>query len=420
MEHESRDPTTLYFSKSIDDNNDFTYEIPIRTITEEIIWGGSIAIGPEGELYITWSESTNIRELVNPDDYSTFNPYTTINVEIFFVKSLSGGLYFSSPITVNTQQNGWQIAPSMTVDDHGHIYIGWISMNLDNITNYTESVTMGIRVSKSIDRGNTFKGDMILKDMPSIPMQLLTNIVTDKSGNIYLTWTEYEYMIWGPDVNLTDINADIYFLSGKLEDITIPYDYTPIAVGSVITISVIVSIIAVALTEVGKYGGSMLFLPLYTRLNKGEIMDNFLRGQIYGVVRENPGVNYNHIKNTVGVGNGVLTYHLRTLEREDFIHSKRKNSRTYFFPVKLPVRFADLEEKYPLGEEKKFEIMLSNTQNDIINLIRMENGISQRDITMKLDLSKQNVNYNIKRLVQMGHIITTKVRGEVLCYLMEQ
>ncbi len=47
------------------------------------------------------------------------------------------------------------------------------------------------------------------------------------------------------------------------------------------------------LTEAGRYRFLGLLVPLYTKLKKEEILDDFTRGKIYGYIVANPGDNYN-------------------------------------------------------------------------------------------------------------------------------
>jgi hypothetical protein len=65
-----------------------------------------------------------------------------------------------------------------------------------------------------------------------------------------------------------------------------------------------------------------LVIPLYTKIRREEVLDHFTRGRIYGMIESSPGVHYTLIKKKVGVGNGTLTYHLSTLEREGFIRAE--------------------------------------------------------------------------------------------------
>ncbi|MBU4445510.1 winged helix-turn-helix transcriptional regulator, partial [bacterium] len=67
-------------------------------------------------------------------------------------------------------------------------------------------------------------------------------------------------------------------------------------------------------TDKGRYGLWMFFIPLYSRIRKEKTLDDFNRGQIYRTITEHPGIRYSEIGAKVGIGNGVLTHHLKVLQ----------------------------------------------------------------------------------------------------------
>jgi len=78
-----------------------------------------------------------------------------------------------------------------------------------------------------------------------------------------------------------------------------------------------------AATEYGYLALLSLFLPLYVRLKKKDVLSHFTRGQIFGYIQANPGAHYNAIIQDLGLRNGVGAYHLKVLEREGFIKSMK-------------------------------------------------------------------------------------------------
>jgi DNA-binding transcriptional ArsR family regulator len=87
-------------------------------------------------------------------------------------------------------------------------------------------------------------------------------------------------------------------------------------------------------TEHGKYAlFQFLFVPLYSRIKKDRVLDNFTRGMIYGFIMSNPGVHYNFIKQKLGLNNGSIVYHLTVLERQELIKSERVGLYKRFYPV---------------------------------------------------------------------------------------
>ena len=67
------------------------------------------------------------------------------------------------------------------------------------------------------------------------------------------------------------------------------------------------------------------------------MLDQFVRGQIYGYVRANPGDYYSSIRDSLELSNGVVTYHLDILETEGFVRAEIEGTHKRFFPAGLKV-----------------------------------------------------------------------------------
>lgn len=141
-------------------------------------------------------------------------------------------------------------------------------------------------------------------------------------------------------------------------------------------------------TEVGKYGlFKVVFIPLYSRVKKEEVLDHFVRGQIYGYIMSHPGSHYNAIKQELKVTNGTLSHHLRTLEIQGFVKSHRDGTYKRFYPMGA---------KHPDNKG----IRLSDLQLSIIDTLRQTMGMTQSEIAATLGMSQQSISYNLNILVR--------------------
>ena len=181
-----------------------------------------------------------------------------------------------------------------------------------------------------------------------------------------------------------------------------------------VTTSTSISALAVglfALTETGKYkllALLPLLIPMYTRIQKEDVLDQFVRGQIYGYIRTNPGVHYNQIRRGMDVKNGTLSYHLSVLEKTELVKSRREGLRyRAFYPTGM---------KFP--KEQRFR--LTEFQINIIDAIKENEGITQKEIAVKLGKKPQTINYNIKVLEQADIIEVIKKGRKTVCYIKEQ
>jgi predicted transcriptional regulator len=157
-------------------------------------------------------------------------------------------------------------------------------------------------------------------------------------------------------------------------------------------------------TEAGKYSLLGVFVPLYTRLKKSKVLDHFTRGQIHGYILANPGAHMNAIKDMFHVNNGVVAYHLKVLEREGYICSRRDGLKRRFYPG----------NKSETQDQRKF---LTEVQSLLVSHIRKAPGINQSEIAGLANMSTQVVNYHIKKLVRLGVVVVETEGRATKCFV---
>lgn len=150
-------------------------------------------------------------------------------------------------------------------------------------------------------------------------------------------------------------------------------------------------------SEPGRYSlFKFLWVPLYTKIRKEEVLDQFVRGRIFGFIEHNPGVTYSQIKRRIGVGNGTLTHHLSMLEKQNYIKAERDGLYKRFYP-----------RDYHIDEDA---IELSALQKDIYVLAKTRPGISQKDLSEELGVSERVVSYHIHQM-QEARLIRVERSG---------
>ena len=167
----------------------------------------------------------------------------------------------------------------------------------------------------------------------------------------------------------------------------------------------------VVATEVGRLAFFSLFYPLYSRLKKDKLLENFTRGRIYGHIETHPGIHYSELLRDLNLGNGNLAYHLKTLERERMIRSIREGQMRTFFAKngkKSERRFDPLVRK--AGHQ------VSGTKQAVMNLIFATPGLTEIEISQWLNLSKQRVHYHIRDLESKGKINVDREGGNARCF----
>jgi parallel beta-helix repeat protein len=145
------------------------------------------------------------------------------------------------------------------------------------------------------------------------------------------------------------------------------------------------------LMEVLKFGLLSLFIPLFTRLKRKEILNQPIRERIYGYILGNPGANYGLIKHELSLPNGQLVYHLRQLTVAHLIYSRKDGIKKRFFPVEFP------KPKGPIH-------YLTETQKNILKVVKKVSGISQKDIAKSVGITRQVAYYHLSKLEKKGLI----------------
>ena len=188
--------------------------------------------------------------------------------------------------------------------------------------------------------------------------------------------------------------------------IPLPNDTTGMIVLIAIMSAILLVSAIIAANENAKYGFLLMFLPLYSKIKREKVLDHFIRGQIFGYVMANPGEHYNAIKQALDITNGSLAHHLRTLEREHFIQSKRFGLYRRFYPWAMRVP----EDGY---------FRMNEIQKSILALCRNQPGVSQKELAGSLNLTPPTINYHIAILAEHGHVSVIRRGRKTQVYVLK-
>lgn len=158
--------------------------------------------------------------------------------------------------------------------------------------------------------------------------------------------------------------------------------------------------------ERGRYAVWTLFMPLYAKVKKEEVISQFTRGRILGYIEANPGEHFGAILQGLSLSNGNAVYHLRLLEKGGYVVSRNDRTFKRFYPkgMKLPPNNGT-----PLSE----------LQQRILSCVRQAPGISQKEIVGVLGLRQSTLEYQIQKLADAGLIRREKVGRKVPLYLVK-
>jgi DNA-binding MarR family transcriptional regulator len=145
---------------------------------------------------------------------------------------------------------------------------------------------------------------------------------------------------------------------------------------------------------------ALLAIPaaMLMRIRRDEVLDHFVRGQVFGAIKLKPGITYSEIRRELDVANGTLAYHLHVLMREGFISTRREGVYTCFYAGAVK----------GLGKG----VRLSLLQQRIIEEMKKEPGVSQSVLAERLAEPMKTVHYNVRRMQQSG-LVKVEKEGRV-------
>lgn len=179
----------------------------------------------------------------------------------------------------------------------------------------------------------------------------------------------------------------------------IPFEFLVI-MGSALVLSA--GVAAVLASEGFKIALISLFIPLYMKLRKSKVLDNYDRGRVFQYIEMNPGEHYNQIKRDLSLPNGSLVHHLNVLEKADKIKSRRDGRFRRFYTKGTQVPQTN-------GGE------LTEIQKRITDTVKDLPGITQKEMASLLGVHQSSVSYQMSRLEERG-LIRTEKKGRKVHY----
>jgi predicted transcriptional regulator len=127
------------------------------------------------------------------------------------------------------------------------------------------------------------------------------------------------------------------------------------------------------------------------------------RNEILEYIRNRPGVTFRELARALGVGIGDLQYHLRKLEKEGKVFSRKVGRRRYIFP-------AGFEE-----EAQRLLMAISTETRRKILLLLMEGPKGQGELASQIGVSQPTVSYHMRELEKLG-VVKAERDGKSVTY----
>jgi PKD repeat protein len=153
-------------------------------------------------------------------------------------------------------------------------------------------------------------------------------------------------------------------------------------------------------TQVGRY--FLIFgltSSVFSRIKRPSPLDHFVRGRLYQLLCDEPGVHYSELRRRANLSNGAAAHHLRVLEKAGIVRVVVDGTRTRFYPTDKPLE----EETYGLADGDRA----------LLTQVAAAPGISESELARQMERSLSTINRSVERLAALGYV-TTRHEGRTV------
>jgi len=187
---------------------------------------------------------------------------------------------------------------------------------------------------------------------------------------------------------------------------------TPLDVSFVVVlVGLAIAGAAYASTPRGEWALASLSVPLFTRLGRDDVRNQFTRGRLLGFIEGNPGASYTEIKRTLGLSNGACAYHLRVLERNGDVRRVVRGASVRFYGTDYRLDAEALPPLPYLQRQVLSEVVASGTTT----FAEISAALAGRG----LQVTDTNLGYHLSVLAREKRLIMTRREGRKTVYFVE-
>ena len=142
-----------------------------------------------------------------------------------------------------------------------------------------------------------------------------------------------------------------------------------------------------------KFLPGLMTMPLFSRIEKGQLLDHPVRNQIFETIKSNPGIHISEIARVTGAGWGTTIHHLRKLRASNMVCIRDVNHQKCYFVnggVFSPQEMVALSE---LKNDKAMRLAL---------YVRDHPGVAVTELAAATSISPSLVSFHANKLVKAG------------------
>lgn len=173
-----------------------------------------------------------------------------------------------------------------------------------------------------------------------------------------------------------------------------------LSLAAIILAAILVATSAAGRTSRGNEAiAGTLLVPLFTRLRRDDVRNQYNRGRLIQFIRDNPGANFTQVRKDLGLSNGGCAYHLQVLERSGEIRRVAQGPSVRFYASDYKF---DAEELPPLAylQRRILEVVVDLQSTTF-------SGISHELGSRGVKVTEKNLGYHLKVLTRDKELLKT-------------
>lgn len=150
--------------------------------------------------------------------------------------------------------------------------------------------------------------------------------------------------------------------------------------------------------------------PLFTRFERDTVLGHPKREALYAEIMSNPGVTLQDLCGETGLSRTAVSHHLRLLEQQHLIVSKRVGRSRHFF---------ENGGRYGRDQKDAYAVLHNDRSKDVHDFISDHPGAIQKDLCEALGIQASVAHWHVKRL-QEASLIESVRQGRTVSYFSTQ
>lgn len=164
---------------------------------------------------------------------------------------------------------------------------------------------------------------------------------------------------------------------------------------------------ASAASRIGDLRGLLPFAsPLFTRFERDTVLGHPRREALYALILQEPGISLQALGDATGLSRTAVIHHLRLLERQHLIVSRRVGRSRHYF---------ENGGRYGHDQKEAYAVLQNDRSKAVAEYIKGNPGSMQKALCAALGIQPSIAHWHVRRLEE-AHIVETVRQGRTVAY----